>query len=101
MAKMASLCSDPCHLVLREARDDREGTALARDIEAMGDRASQTWPVRALSRAQGNYGSFYSSLQASSFQEELLQLVQISLSRRGDLPQEFALKLFVCSLTVF
>lgn len=75
MAEMASPCSEPRNLVLRETRDDREGTALARDIEAMGDRASQTWPVRALSRAQGNYGSFCSSLQASSFCEELLQLV--------------------------
>ena len=76
MAEMASPCSETRNLVLREARDDREGlTVLARDVEAMGDRASQTWPVRALSRAQGNYGSFYSSLQASSFCEELLQLV--------------------------
>lgn len=75
MAEMALPCSEPRNLVLRETRDDREGTPLARDIEAMGDRASQSWPVRALSRAQGNYGSFYSSLQASSFREELLQLV--------------------------
>lgn len=45
MAEMASPCSEPRNLVLRET-EMTEGTALARDIEAMGDRASQTWPVR-------------------------------------------------------
>ena len=50
-------------------------------LRQWGTEPAQTWPVRALSRAQGNYGSFYSSLQASSFCEELLQLVWISLSQ--------------------
>ena len=34
MAEMALPCSEPRNLVLRETRDDREGTPLARDIEA-------------------------------------------------------------------